>query len=80
MNVNIKYMESARACKFRIYTDGKCRTETDMQLNLSKDFYNKLLEKSNACEKDKAFEREKFHKNFEGKPTCFSCWGMSPLF
>ncbi|MEM3248290.1 MAG: helix-turn-helix domain-containing protein [Conexivisphaerales archaeon] len=36
-------MELTRAYKFRIYPDANRQKEIEMQLNLSKDFYNKLL-------------------------------------
>ena len=39
-------MELARAYKFRIYPDTKRQSEIDLQLTLSKEFYNLLLEKS----------------------------------
>ena len=50
-------METMRAYKFRIYPNDKCQSEIAMQLKLSKDFYNKLLEKAKeAYEKDKSFK------------------------
>ncbi|MEM3476639.1 MAG: helix-turn-helix domain-containing protein, partial [Candidatus Micrarchaeaceae archaeon] len=50
-------MEQRKAYKFRIYPNGKCQSEIDTQLNLSKNFYNKLLEKAKkAYEKDKSFK------------------------
>ncbi|MEM0159989.1 MAG: helix-turn-helix domain-containing protein, partial [Candidatus Micrarchaeaceae archaeon] len=49
-------MEERKAYKFRIYPNDKCQSEIEMQLNLSKNFYNKLLEKAKeAYEKDKSF-------------------------
>ncbi len=39
-------MELKRAYKFRIYPDAKHQSEINLQLMLSKDFYNLLLEKS----------------------------------
>ena len=39
-------MEVRRAYKFRIYPDEKRQLEIDLQLTLSKEFYNLLLEKS----------------------------------
>ena len=39
-------MELVRAYKFRIYPDAKRQKEIDVQLTLSKEFYNLLLEKS----------------------------------
>ncbi|ASI14114.1 IS200/IS605 family transposase OrfB [Candidatus Mancarchaeum acidiphilum] len=39
-------MEMIRAYKFRIYPDAKRQKEIDLQLLLSKEFYNLLLEKS----------------------------------
>ena len=39
-------MELTRAYKFRIYPDAKRQKEIDLQLTLSKEFYNLLLEKS----------------------------------
>ena len=38
-------MELARAYKFRIYPDAKRQSEIELQLTLSKEFYNMLLEK-----------------------------------
>ncbi len=35
-----------RAYKFRIYPDAKRQSEIELQLTLSKEFYNLLLEKS----------------------------------
>ena len=45
-------MEVARAYKFRIYPDTKRRSEIELQLTLSKEFYNLLLEKSISSYKD----------------------------
>jgi putative transposase len=39
-------MELTRAYKFRIYPDTKRQSEIELQLSLSKEFYNLLLEKS----------------------------------
>ena len=39
-------MELRRAYKFRIYPDAKRQSEIELQLTLSKEFYNLLLEKS----------------------------------
>ena len=39
-------MGLTRAYKFRIYPDAKRQSETELQLTLSKEFYNLLLEKS----------------------------------
>ena len=39
-------MELTRAYKFRIYPDTKRQSEVELQLTLSKEFYNLLLEKS----------------------------------
>ena len=39
-------MELTKAYKFRIYPDAKRQSEIDLQLTLSKEFYNLLLEKS----------------------------------
>jgi putative transposase len=56
MNTDINNMDSIRAYRFRIYPNNRCRSEIDMQLNLSKNFYNKLLEKSkDAYGKDRSF-------------------------
>ncbi|MCL5100186.1 MAG: transposase [Candidatus Marsarchaeota archaeon] len=50
-------MEVTRAYKFRIYPNDKCQNAIENQLALSKDFYNKLLEKAkDAYEKDKSFK------------------------
>ena len=46
MNDDIKSMNAIRAYKFRLYPNSKCQSEIDLQLRLSKDFYNKLLEKA----------------------------------
>jgi transposase, IS605 OrfB family, central region len=46
MNDETKDMDSARAYKFRIYPDAKRQSGIDLQLLLSKEFYNLLLEKS----------------------------------
>ncbi len=49
-------MEVVRAYKFRIYPNDKCQNAIENQLALSKDFYNKLLEKAkDAYKKDKSF-------------------------
>jgi len=49
-------MESIRAYKFRVYPDIKRQSEIDYKLILSKNFYNKLLEKAKeAYKKDKKF-------------------------
>ena len=45
-------MELTRAYKFRIYPDTKRQSEIDLQLTLSKEFYNLLLEKSIKSHKD----------------------------
>ena len=48
--------DSIRAYRFRIYPNDRCRSEIDMQLSLSKNFYNKLLEKSkDTYGKDRSF-------------------------
>ncbi len=52
MNNDIKYMELTRAYKFRIYPDAKRQKEIELQLTLSKEFYNLLLEKSIHSYKD----------------------------
>lgn len=39
-------MDSTRAYKFRLYPDSKRQSEINLQLSLSKEFYNLLLEKS----------------------------------
>ncbi len=39
-------MELTKAYKFRIYPDAKRQSEIELQLTLSKEFYNLLLEKS----------------------------------
>ncbi|MCL5430518.1 MAG: transposase [Candidatus Marsarchaeota archaeon] len=50
-------MKVKKAYKFRIYPNDKCQKEIELQLNLSKNFYNKLLEKAKeAYEKDKTFK------------------------
>ncbi len=50
-------MDSTRAYKFRIYPDLKRQLEIDLQLTLSKNLYNKLLEQSkDAFIKDKNFK------------------------
>ncbi|MEM4098974.1 MAG: transposase [Candidatus Micrarchaeaceae archaeon] len=49
-------MKQIKAYKFRIYPDAKRQSEIETQLELAKDFYNKLLEKAKkAYEKDKTF-------------------------
>jgi putative transposase len=49
-------MNSIRTYKFRLYPDFKRQSIIEMQLVLSKNFYNKLLEKAKArYEKDKKF-------------------------
>ena len=45
-------MELTRAYKFRIYPDAKRQKEIELQLTLSKEFYNLLLEKSIHSYKD----------------------------
>ena len=45
-------MELTRAYKFRIYPDTKRQSEIDLQLTLSKEFYNLLLEKSIKSHKE----------------------------
>ena len=58
-------MDSARAHKFRLYPDSKRQSEIDLQLNLSKNLYNKLLEKSKEeYAKNKGFgiKRSSFNK------------------
>ena len=50
-------MEVIRSYKFRIYPNDKCQNAIENQLTLSKDFYNKLLEKAKeAYEKDRSFK------------------------
>ena len=46
MHNKINRMDSTRAYKFRLYPDSRRQSEIDLQLTLSKDFYNMLLEKS----------------------------------
>lgn len=49
-------MDIVRAYKFRLHPDSKRQSIIDAQLNLSKNFYNKLLEKAKGkYEKDKNF-------------------------
>ncbi|MEM4087964.1 MAG: hypothetical protein QXV49_05750 [Conexivisphaerales archaeon] len=48
-------MELTMAYKFRTYPDTKRQKEVEMQLNLSKDFYNKLEKAKDAYKKDKIF-------------------------
>ncbi len=65
MNYDINNMESTRAYKFRLYPDSKRQTEIDLQLNLSKNLYNKLLEKSKeeyAKNKNFGIKRSSFNK------------------
>ena len=50
-------MKVIRSYKFRIYPNDKCQNAIENQLALSKDFYNKLLEKAKeAYKKDKSFK------------------------
>ncbi len=49
MDANKIDMDRIRAYKFRIYPDQKRRSEIDLQLTLSKNFYNKLLENAKAA-------------------------------
>ena len=50
-------MDSTISYKFRIYPDAKRQSEIDLQLTLSKDLYNKLLEKSiDAYTKNQKFK------------------------
>ncbi|MEM0097689.1 MAG: helix-turn-helix domain-containing protein [Conexivisphaerales archaeon] len=44
-------MELTRTYKFRTYPDTKRQEEIEMQLNLSKDFYNKLEKAKDAYKK-----------------------------
>jgi len=46
MNEDTNNMESRRAYRFRVYPDAKRQSEIDLQLILSKNLYNKLLEKT----------------------------------
>ncbi|MEM3197266.1 MAG: hypothetical protein QXK57_04125 [Conexivisphaerales archaeon] len=46
-------MELTRAYKFMIYPDANRQKEIELQLNLSKDFHNKLL--GYAYKKDRTF-------------------------
>ena len=58
-------MDSTRAYKFRLYPDSKRQSEIGLQLILSKNFYNKLLEKAKEeYAKDKGFgiKRSSFNK------------------
>ena len=58
-------MNVIRAYKFRLYPNSKCQSEINLQLRLSKDFYNKLLEKAKEdYGKDKSFKpkRSAFNK------------------
>ncbi len=49
-------MDFIRAYRFRIYPDLKRQSEINLQLNLSKNFYNKLLEKAReGYGKDRSF-------------------------
>ncbi len=48
-----KGMELTRAYKFMIYPDANRQKEIELQLNLSKDFHNKLL--GYAYKKDRTF-------------------------
>jgi putative transposase len=52
MNADIDNTDSMRAYRFRIYPDSKRQSEIDLQLTLSKEFYNLLLEKSIKSYKD----------------------------
>ncbi len=56
MNDDINNMDSTRAYKFRLYPDSKRQAGIEFQLVLSKNFYNKLLEKAKeGYAKDKRF-------------------------
>ncbi len=57
-------MDSTRAYKFRLYPDSKREAEIDLQLILSKNLYNKILEKSqDAYKKDKNFKLNRGNLN-----------------
>ena len=57
-------MDSTRAYKFRLYPDSKREAEIDLQLILSKNLYNKLLERSqDAYKKDKNFKLNRGNLN-----------------
>ena len=65
MNDDINNMDSTRAYKFRLYPDSKRQAEIDSQLVLSKNFYNKLLEKAKggyAEDKQFGIKRSSFNK------------------
>jgi putative transposase len=58
-------MDFIRAYKFRLYPDSKRQSGIDAQLNLSKNLYNKLLEKSKeeyARNKNFGIKRSSFNK------------------
>ena len=58
-------MDSTKAYKFRLYPDSKRQAEIDLQLILSKNFYNKLLEKAKEeyiKDKRSGIKRSSFNK------------------
>jgi putative transposase len=69
MNDDINSMDSTRAYKFRLHPDSKRQSEIGLQLGLSKNFYNKPLERAReGYAKDKEFgiRRGSFNKIIKG--------------
>ena len=78
MNDEIKSMNVIRAYKFRLYPNSKCQSEINLQLRLSKDFYNKLLEKAKeAYGKDKSFKPKRSARNT--LKTCSNCGNITDM-